>query len=288
MNRIFQRAVNNIDQQQSQSQQQFHLGNSIALLDSKIENARKDLECVRSQRQANQTFHEQHCATHVCLIGRIQHQISQVRKQNNIGMYCKVMEDFAHAPIIQRKQGMLLKIIHSNEVHAKYISLAEIQNQKLTEYMMCEVSVLEDEQTMLEIELLNRKNSIVEEMQQMYTEFSYYDDLQRKVTNKLRSMITPGLDEQGSFYANTPPVPRSSPHGNPIEDEYLDKRALFDLKSESFLDWQHGPDWSSGDLKKGLTVFSGSLRKLLDRAKPSNNVIGVGEPLLVATRSFAA
>ena len=254
------------------------LFSKVDRLDKEIDNTRQEIEDIRVQREAARKQNEHDCAILTHQIDGSRHRIQLLCKQNNLRMYCKIIEDLGCAPSIQRKQGMLLQATHSSEVNSKFIQLIERQTDKMVQYMMCEISVLEDERTQIEVQFLNKRNMIANEKQQMQNDFSFSAEKQRMVLNKLQSLLRiPLQDSCYSTHAFTVTRPNLL-NANINMELSMDAKTLLNFRKQPCLDLQLGiPDLSSQDLKSGISFLSDSLKKWLENVKALSNNPAVGQ-----------
>ena len=239
--------------------------------DKEVESTRQEIEDIRVQREAARIQNEHDCTILERQIDGSRHRIQLLRKRNNLRMYCKIIEDLGCAPSIQRKQGMLLQAMHLSEVNSNFTQLIERQTDKMVQYMICEISVLEDECTDMEVQFLNKRNMVNNEKQQMQNEFSRSAEKQRMVLNKLQSLLQ--LPMHNGYITHTFTEMRPNLLSGIIDmEKSMDSKTLHTFRKQSSLDFQEGMlEQSSQDLKSGLSFLSDSLKKWLENIKALNN-----------------
>ena len=165
-------------------------------LDARIRNVREELELVRRERQNGIAKHKSLKRERAEGFGVLEHRVHRLLKRgNDLRYYIKAMEQVYYgqtevpAPYVIKIQGRLLETSHHLEVISKFREMSAQQEQRLTNYMRCEISVIEDEKTDIHAAYLEQRTAVQFQLQEMQQEFCRREIPQHMVLQKLRAVV---------------------------------------------------------------------------------------------------
>lgn len=152
-------------------------------LDSRIQRVRTELERVQRDRDDARVVYETETQGRLlameiyrtkitklfrrgCDTSRYNRAIQDVYSYNNSSCSSSGSNTFIPQQYLQM-QAMVSQMLHKNDMYTHQIEIIEVHSMKLVNYMMCEASVIEKEQSELENDLMMQQGNYMNETFEM-------------------------------------------------------------------------------------------------------------------------
>jgi hypothetical protein len=132
------------------------------MLDS-IAEIKRQIQRIQVQRKLAEQLHNKKARIQKRRIIEIETIFDRLKAQKHNPIYQEVLEEVM-GPLRESEEYKLLEVSHKIEVTAKLLELMVKQYRKLTDYMVCEINVMEEERKDIQQRHAAKSTVIMEEM----------------------------------------------------------------------------------------------------------------------------
>lgn len=154
------------------------------MLDSTLE-LKRQIQRIQVQRKLAKQRHNKKATIQKQRIVEIETIFDSVKAQKHNAIYQEVLEEVM-GPLRETEEYKLLEISHKIEINAKLLELMVQQYRKLTDYMVCEINVMEEERKDIQQRHAAKSTVIMEEMTRFMDCFDTEAPLSRSAQQQQR------------------------------------------------------------------------------------------------------
>eukprot|EP00545_Synedropsis_sp_CCMP1620_P012726 CAMPEP_0119018830 /NCGR_PEP_ID=MMETSP1176-20130426/20326_1 /TAXON_ID=265551 /ORGANISM="Synedropsis recta cf, Strain CCMP1620" /LENGTH=155 /DNA_ID=CAMNT_0006972909 /DNA_START=50 /DNA_END=514 /DNA_ORIENTATION=+ len=126
---------------------------------------KKQIQRIQAQRKLAKQRHEKEAILHRAKIHKTETIFNKLKAQKHNIIYQEVLEEVM-GPLRENEEYRLLEVSHKIEVNERLLEIIVKQYRKLTDYMVCEINVMEEERKDIQQRHAAKSTVLMEEMSQ--------------------------------------------------------------------------------------------------------------------------